>query len=346
MKIAVATVQVPFITGGAEIMTEGLCSALRRAGHTVELVAMPFRFGPPSAVRAHMQAWASEDFDRFDCGPVDEVIALKFPAYYLKHHSLRVWLMHQHRSLYELFDTPFGDRSDNPEAAELKALVTEQDTAALRAARKVFTISQTVTDRLRRHNQVESAPLLQPPANADLFFSAEALPYIFAPSRLESLKRQELLIRAMSEVVEPVFAVIAGEGGQLQRLVALTAELGLQHRVRFVGRVDDATMRRWYAHALAVFFGPLMEDYGFVTLEAMLSSRAVLTCRDSGGPTHFVRDGKTGFVTEPEPAAVADAINRLQANRALARAMGESGRQLYQDLGIGWDHVVSTLLAE
>ena len=345
MRVAVTTVQVPFISGGAELMTDGLCKALREAGHSVDLVAKPFRFGPEAQVKQSMDAWSHENFDRFDCGTIDEVIALKFPAFYLSHHSKRVWLMHQHRSVYELFDTAYGDSSGNPDAVALKAEITVRDTQALQSARKVFTISQTVSDRLLKYNGIESQPLLQPPAQPELFCSAEQMPYIYAPSRLESLKRQELLIRAMPFVQAPVFAVIAGEGGQRQHLEALTEQLGLAHRVQFLGRVDEFTMRKYYANALAVFFGPLLEDYGFITLEAMLSSRPVITCRDSGGPTHIVRAGETGFVTEPEPAAVADAINFLWGNRARARAMGEHGRQLYDQLNISWQHVVSQLLA-
>jgi len=346
MKIAVATVQVPFISGGAELMTQGLCDALREAGHDAALVALPFRFGPPAAVRRSMAAWANEDFARFDAGLVDEVIALKFPAFYLRHPSKRVWLMHQHRSVYELFDSPFGERSDNADAVSLKAEITLCDTQALSEARHVFTISQTVSERLLRFNNVSSKPLLQPPSQAELFYAGEPMPYIFVPSRLEGLKRQDLLIRAMAHVGEPVYAVIAGEGGQRNALELLTSELGLQHRVRFIGRVADDAMRRWYAHSLAVFFGPMLEDYGFITLEAMLSSKAVITCTDSGGPTHFVRDGDTGHITAPEPEAVAHAINTLWANRSRARELGENGRCHYESLQISWDDVVSKLLAD
>jgi glycosyltransferase involved in cell wall biosynthesis len=346
MKVAVATVQVPFISGGAELMTHGLVGALARAGHQVDVVAMPFRFGPPAAVLSSMTAWEEQDFDRFDCGPIDTVLALKFPAFYLRHHDKRVWLMHQHRSCYELFDTPYGDNSANPQAVEMRAQIVRRDTEALQAARKVFTISPTVSERLLRYNGIASEPLLQPPSNAEQFFGGDAMPYIFAPSRLESLKRQELLIRAMPMVREPVYAVIAGDGGMKARLAQVVAELGLQHRVRFLGRAGDAELRRHYAHALGVFFGPLLEDYGFITLEAMLSSRPVITCTDSGGPTHFVVDGQTGHVTEPEPGAVAAAINTLWANRRRARELGENARRHYDALNISWDHVLARMLTD
>ena len=44
MRILIATVQVPFIRGGAEIHAEGLRDALRNAGHEAEILAIPFKW--------------------------------------------------------------------------------------------------------------------------------------------------------------------------------------------------------------------------------------------------------------------------------------------------------------
>lgn len=52
---------------------------------------------------------------------------------------------------------------------------------------------------------------------------------------------------------------------------------------------------------MAVFFGPYDEDYGYITLEAMLAAKPVITCRDSGGPLEFVQQDETGWVVEPDP---------------------------------------------
>lgn len=344
MRIAIATVQVPFISGGAELMTLGLMSALRDFGHQVESVSMPFRFGPQSAVRASMDVWKAQDFTRFDCGRVDEVIALKFPAFYLQHERKKVWLMHQHRSVYELFDTQYGDRSEDSESIALRHEILASDTAALREAAGVFTISRTVSDRLLAYNGIKSTPLYQPPPHAEKFFAGDMFPYVFCPSRIESLKRQELLVRAMTHVKAPVMAVIAGNGGQLDSLMRLTHSLNVTHKVKFVGRPDHDAMVKYYRNCLAVFFGPLHEDYGFVTLEAMLSSKAVITCTDSGGPTEFVRHDETGHVVEPTPSAVADSIDSLWSDRKAARRLGHDGRRLYDTLGISWHRVVSSLL--
>ena len=61
--------------------------------------------------------------------------------------------------------------------------------------------------------------------------------------------------------------------------------LDVAARVTFLGRIDDDAMLDRLARCRAVCFTPLDEDYGFVTVEAFASRKAVVTCRDSGGPT-------------------------------------------------------------
>lgn len=341
MKIAVASTQCPFIRGGAEIMAQELITALRDAGHVAELITMPFRFGPISSVRTNMDAWEIEDWKYLE---VDRVICLKFPTFYLRHDCKVTWLMHQHRSVYELFDTPYGEASSTPGASRLRQEIIRRDTAALKTIRRNFTISARVSERLKKFNDIDSIPLHQPPAEPDLFFASEQMDYIFFPSRVETLKRQELLIRAMQYCNAPVAAILAGEGGSLLELRQLATTLGLQDRVRFLGRISLEEMRVWFANSLGVFFGPFDEDYGFVTLEAMLSSKPVITCHDSGGPLEFVIDGVTGLVTDPTPESVGSAIQRLHQNKRLALEMGRAGRARYESLNISWHNIVDRLI--
>jgi glycosyltransferase involved in cell wall biosynthesis len=93
-----------------------------------------------------------------------------------------------------------------------------------------------------------------------------------------------------------------------------------------------------------VFFGPFDEDYGYVTLEAMLSHKPVITCTDSGGPLEFVEHGRTGFVVEPEPHAIAEVLDQLYRDKDRARIMGDAGYELYQSKDISWEKVVEALL--
>jgi glycosyltransferase involved in cell wall biosynthesis len=344
MRVAVTTVQVPFIRGGAEAHAEGLVRALTEHGCQVDLVTMPFRFGPPAEVLRTMDNWAAEDFASFDCGVIDKVICLRFPTYYLRHPDKVVWLLHQHRSVYELFDTPYGASATDPASVELRQSIVRRDTDDLSKASALFTNSRRVGARLKQFNGLESHPLYHPPNLADRYYCGEQLPYIFSPSRLEALKRQELLIRAMAKVRSPVSAVIAGEGGIKQQLERLVEDLSLQSRVRLVGRISEEEMLSGYANALGVFFGPYDEDYGYVTLEAMLSAKPVITCTDSGGPLEFV-DQESGLVVEPSVEQIAEAIDELYSNRRISKEKGQAGLRKYHQLDISWNNVVTKLLA-
>lgn len=345
MRIVVATVQVPFIQGGAEILAEGLVRAIRGAGHEVEIISMPFRFAPVSEVERSMNIWASENLELMNGYTADRVICLKFPAFYLKHPNKVAWLIHQHRAVYELWDTAFtAGFSETLEGKKLKDSVSQRDTQALKTFKNIFTIGKVVSDRLQRFNQIASTTLYHPPKFADSFYTAPAQPYIFYPSRLEALKRQDLLIHAMTFVKAPIVALIAGEGGQKQNLQNLLERLDLHHKVRLIGKLTDQEMLGFYAHSLGVFFGPYSEDYGYVTLEAMLSSKPVVTCTDSGEPREIVVDQETGFIVAPKPEAIAHAIDQLYFHPKLAAEMGIAGLERYNTLDITWENVVQRLL--
>ncbi|HXF71751.1 MAG TPA: glycosyltransferase, partial [Actinomycetota bacterium] len=114
--------------------------------------------------------------------------------------------------------------------------------------------------------------------------------------------------------------------------------------VAFEIGVPDERLARLYLGALAVYYGPYDEDYGYVTLEGFAARRPVVTLTDSGGPLEFVADGETGLVVPPEPRAIAEAFDRLHADRALARRMGEAGRERLLATVPPWPEVVARLL--
>lgn len=341
MNLLIATVQVPFVRGGGEMLAEGLQAALVRQGHRAEILTAPFRFSPSAEVQKTMQWWAGQDLSAFCAGSVDRVIYLKFPCYYARHPNAALWLLHQHRSYYELWDEAASDRADRAVRQE----VVSQDSVALGAINKRFTIAQRVSDRLLKYNGVTSSALYHPPFGENLFFAGESLPYIFSPSRLEPLKRQMLLVEAMALVKSDICAVIAGEGGARAMIEEKIRSLGLESRVKLVGRLSDQDLRAYYARSRAVFFGPFDEDYGYISLEAMLSCKPVITCKDSGGTLEFIHDGINGRVVDPSPELIAEAIDGYARSPSSAEQQGREGRRIYQDLNINWSNVVEALLS-
>lgn len=340
MRIAITTVQAPFLAGGAELQAVGLRNALEAQGHDVDIVTMPFRFFPPDHVRRAMKIWEEEDFTVLNSVEPERVIALRFPAYFLSHPNKTCWLLHQHRAVYDHFD----DRSASSDLRDLRDEIREADHVHLSECRRVFANSRNVADRLLRYNGLVAEPLYPPPPAADRYWSAPASPFIYFPSRLEPHKRQSLLVEASRYLRTPVGIFISGTGGQYGALREQVARDDVGGRVRLLGEISRDEVAALYANCLAVFYGPQDEDYGYVTLEAMLSSKPVITCTDSGGPLEFVEDHVTGRIVPPDAKAVAEVIDELHDRQQLAALIGRAGRERYQALGLSWDKVVRKLL--
>jgi glycosyltransferase involved in cell wall biosynthesis len=152
-------------------------------------------------------------------------------------------------------------------------------------------------------------------------------------------------LRETKRPVSVYFAGEAGDGSYGEVLRQEAERIGVQPRIKWLGRITEEDKRRLYAQSLAVVFPPLDEDYGYVTLEAMLASKAVITCEDSGGPTEFVRHRVSGIVAPPTPAALAEAMDEMWENKALTRQWGGKGRRIYDDMDISWPKVVGRLLS-
>jgi glycosyltransferase involved in cell wall biosynthesis len=348
MRILIATTHVPFIRGGAEAHAEGLRDALTAAGHEAEIVAVPFKWYPPEKIMDHMLACRLLDLTEVAGMPVDLLIGLKFPAYLIPHPRKVLWILHQFRTAYELWDHPLGDLVFSPNGHEVRDAIRKADREIIGQANAVFANSLNVAARLKDYCGIDSTPLYHPPPHAEEFYAAAAEDYFFFPSRLCQPKRQALVLQGLALTKQPVqirFAGTADNPAFASELKTLARKLRVHDRVEWLGQVSEEKKRDLYARARAIVYPPIDEDYGYVTLEAMLAAKPVITCTDSGGPLEFVHAGETGLIAGPAPEDLGAAMDQLWANRDKAREMGESARKLYDGLNISWKEVVRKLLA-
>jgi len=346
MRILVLNSMVPFVRGGAETHAANLVENLRLHGHDVDLARIPFKWYPPERIADHLFACRMLDLSEANGQSIDLVIPMKFPVYAVRHPNKVVWLLHQHRAVYDSWGSDFEDMRSLPGARQMRELVMRTDSTCLREARAVFANSKRVAERLLEFNGIASEPLYHPPGNAELFREGPAGDYLYLPSRINRSKRQYLAVEALASCRAPVRLVISGPADRQadwEEVAELARALGVDDRVEYRGAVSEEEKFRLYSECIGVAFVAEDEDYGYVPLEAMLSSKPVVTCNDSGGPLAFVRDGLDGFVCEPRASSLAQAFDRLYDDRAGARRMGESGRARYDSLKISWAHVVETL---
>lgn len=347
MRIGIATVQVPFVRGGAEALADSLKRELVAAGHEAEIITVPFKWYPSDRILQHMLACRLLDLTESSGIPIDRLIALKFPAYLVQHPNKVLWLLHQHRGAYDTWGTPFGDLQNDARGREIRAAITDADRRMIPEAGRIYTLSRNVSDRLQHFCQIPSEPIYHPPPHAERFYCDGAADYILFPSRINSSKRQDLVLQALDQVRSPVKIVFLGrpdnhEFGERLRAISENDDR-LRDRVTWLGGVGDEEKYALYARSLAVLFPPSDEDYGYVTLEAMLAHKAVITCTDSGGPLEFVVHRETGFVCAPDPRSLAETLDHVWQHRDTVATMGQRGRERYDALGISWQRLITAL---
>ena len=332
------------VEGGHLVIARSLVQALRDAGHDADIIVTPQnRFGRQAS--AYVATWFT-DVGVTDGRPIDRVISLRYPSYAVRHEHHVCWLNHTMREYYDLWDqfsATLSARGLLKERVRRAAMHATDRYLLGRNVEKLFVQSRTIQRRLGMWPEIRST-VLYPPAPQRPYRCDGYGDYIFMVSRLTPLKRADLLIDALAtEEGRGIRAVIAGEGEDRARLEALISHHELQDRVRLVGRLDEGGLLEHLANCRAVCFPPQQEDYGFVTVEAFASRKAVVTCRDSGGPPELVADGVSGFVCDPAPASLAAALRALMDDGALAERMGHAAHARGAELN--WPDAVRQLTA-
>ena len=324
-RIAVVTSSPPMSDGGHMVIARSLVQALRDAGHQADVIVTPQnRFGRQAS--EYLATWLT-DVEVTHAGPIDQVISLRYPSFAVRHPRHVCWLNHTMREYYDLWDrfrAGLGLRGRVKEHVR-RTLIRQADRLLLtHNVDRLFVQSKTIQKRLGMWPSLGST-VLYPPAPPRPYRCDRYGDFIFMVSRLTPLKRTDLFVRAMAHpAAEGLKAVIAGDGEERDRLRALIAELGIADRVTMTGSASPEQLVQYLANCRAVCFPPFDEDYGFVTVEAFVSQKAVVTCTDSGGPSELVEHGVSGFVCDPAPEALALRFRELMDDAALAERLGQN----------------------
>lgn len=136
------------------------------------------------------------------------------------------------------------------------------------------------------------------------------------------------VILALEELPSHVKFYIMGEGEELNALLTLTQEKGLQSRVCFAGRKSHDEIPR-LLQACDIFIRPsLSEGLGNSFLEAMAVGLPIIGT-PVGGIPDFLLDGQTGVFCQPNaPSSIAQAVKRLVEDSDLRQRIVVQGEQL------------------
>ncbi len=174
------------------------------------------------------------------------------------------------------------------------------------------------------------------------YFQCDCNKRIITVSRLVKKNGLEDLISALQFLPDTTHVVIAGEGELKPALTALTEKLQLTNRVHFLGTIENNQLPQ-YLWASDVFCRPsLSEGLGIAFLEAMAAGVPVVAT-NVGGISDFLNEGETGlFCKVRDPKDIAEKINRILNDQALAEKLRTNGLKLVQEK-YSWDTVAQSM---
>lgn len=345
MKIILASSFVPFVRGGDRFIVEWLERQLLLHGHEVERIYLPF-VEQPQAMFEQMVAYRMIDLSQ----SADRLIAFRPPAYLLQHPNKVLWFIHHFRVYYDLWESPYRPLPDTPASHAFRRRLMDADTQAIGEAKRIFSNSRTVANRLKQFNGIEAVPLYPPIFEPDRFRCDRYGDEIVCISRIVPHKRQHLLVQAMQHVTSGARLRICGASmspDYIREIQQFVSKHNLRSRVTIEDRwISETEKVDRLAEALAVAYVPLDEDsYGYPSLEASHARKPILTTTDSGGALELIQHGTNGLVTSPDPKAIAGAIDRLYMDRADTVRLGNNAAERLQTLGVSWNHVIDSLLS-
>lgn len=352
--------------GGAELHFFEIFRRLVARGHRVTLIASGFAGGASGAVidgitvrrvarrysfarhaRAAVRAALAE-------GQWDVVVEdiNKLPLYLPAITDLPVYVIVPHL---------FGATAFREAAWPVAAIVwlAEQPVPWVYRRSQFHAISESTRDDLVRRGVAPHRIRVIFPGVDSAWFTPDADRRAAAPTflyvgRLKRYKGVDLAIRAVDELRSrgrSVMLQIAGDGDDRPRLEQLVRRAKLEQQVRFLGFVDEVAKRDLLRAAWGVVFPSAKEGWGIVNVEAAACGTPVVAS-DSPGLRESVRHGATGLlVPHGDPRALADALARLAADRALVTTLGQAARAFAAEFS--WDaaaratesHLLETIAA-
>ena len=239
--------------------------------------AIPPAFRASQLAQLYFPRWARRDRVQVLWGP---------------RHQLPLLLSGDIRTVVTIHDLvwkAFGDTMRFP-GRQIENFFTPR---SLARADVIAVVSRFTADELSRHfPQYAHKVILVPGASMLQARSADFSPdegkerYFLFVGTMEPRKNLPRLVRAFARYVaaEPAglhLKIVGGQGWGGEDIGALAAQLGISHRVQFLGRVNDERLGALYRDAYALLMPSLYEGFGLPVVEALSQGIPVITSRSS-----------------------------------------------------------------
>lgn len=150
---------------------------------------------------------------------------------------------------------------------------------------------------------------------------------IVSPGPMKPWKHHDLVMRAFSQMDESWELVMFGafeSEKYRQFLEALSAELGISGRVRFLGRISDSEVAKTYRESTLCVLGTEKEGWGLVAMEAQ-SNGCPVVAFDVPGIRDSVSNGRTGILVNfGDTLAMAEAMKKIVSDDSLLAELSQN----------------------
>ncbi len=349
MRVLVAIAQIPFYRRDSEALADGLRQALISAGHSAEIVRIPFSWNPPERVLEHLLAFRLIDLEDREGHLGDALVALEFPAYLIHHARSILWLAH-HRRFFGFLDGDAEDLQKSATADSVDQACRAADLKFIQESEKAFSVSTTVSFQLRKDTGIDTTPLYPPTPLASKLYWEPAEDYLLVPPGIHSRASLELVLQAMALTRKSMRVVICRSSSlPVAGTERLLGELSsaLEGRLEWLDQdiLGEEDLLELYAKCQAVLYPGRGESLPWIALNAMLASKPLITLPDAGAPAELVVHEETGLLLDAVPTDVAAAMDELVDYPERGRVWGMNGRELAESLNFTWQHVVERLLS-
>ncbi|MGH9172426.1 MAG: glycosyltransferase [Acidimicrobiales bacterium] len=166
-------------------------------------------------------------------------------------------------------------------------------------------------------------------------------PLLLFVGRIQPLKGVDVAVRALAKLRDSRqrgasgarLVVVGGPSGphgseELAKLLALVADLGLQGSVTFVPPQPHELLSTYYRAADCCLVPSRSESFGLVALEASACGVPVVAAA-VGGLTTLVKDGRTGYLVDPDDAdGFAERVARIVTDPIHQADLGAGGHEM------------------
>jgi 1,2-diacylglycerol 3-alpha-glucosyltransferase len=189
--------------------------------------------------------------------------------------------------------------------------------------------SETIAKMLKRH-QIGNINIVPNGINLKLFNDrvsgdsfrkelgvADREKIILSVSRVSKEKKIEVLLKAMKLLInkkENVRLVVVGSGPAIEEYKQMAVRLGIEHKTKFLGMIDHASLPRIYAAGDLLCMPSTFETQGIVSLESMATGTPVVGA-NSMALKELIQNGKNGEKFKPgDYVACAGKIEKVLNN--------------------------------